>query len=63
MGSNTVFSRRPVFGHIRASGELGSACRTTQILAPISHAHWTFSILRVLFERDRELLGLRWQMA
>jgi hypothetical protein len=34
---------------------------TTEILAPVSHRHWTFSIPRVLrglFERDRKLLGL-----
>jgi len=34
---------------------------TREILAPVPHRHWTFSIpraLRGLFERDRKLLGL-----
>ena len=39
---------------------------TTEILAPVPHRHWTFSIpraLRALFERDRKLLGLLSQSA
>ncbi|MGA2263155.1 MAG: transposase zinc-binding domain-containing protein [Acidobacteriota bacterium] len=39
---------------------------TTEILAPVPHRHWTFSIPRVLrglFERDRKLLGLLAQTA
>jgi len=39
---------------------------TTQILAPVPHRHWTFSIPRVLrglVERDRKLLGLLSQTA
>jgi hypothetical protein len=35
---------------------------TREILAPVPHRHWTFSIPRVLrglFERERSLLGLR----
>ena len=39
---------------------------TSQILAPVPHRHWTFSIpraLRGLFERDRSLLGLLSQTA
>ena len=39
---------------------------TTEILAPVPHRHWTFSIPRVLrglFERDRKLLGLLSQTA
>ena len=38
----------------------------TQILAPVPHRHWTFSIPRVLrglFERERALLGLLAQTA
>jgi hypothetical protein len=34
---------------------------TSEILAPVPHRHWTFSIPRVLrglVERDRKLLGL-----
>jgi len=34
---------------------------TADILAPVPHRHWTFSIpraLRGLFERERSLLGL-----
>jgi len=34
---------------------------TSEILAPVPHRHWTFSIARVLrglVERDRMLLGL-----
>jgi hypothetical protein len=37
-----------------------------EILAPVPHRHWTFSIpraLRGLFERDRKLLGLLSQTA
>jgi len=39
---------------------------TSEILAPVPHRHWTFSIpraLRGLFERDRKLLGLLSQTA
>jgi hypothetical protein len=39
---------------------------TTEILAPVPHRHWTFSIPRVLrglVERDRKLLGLLSQTA
>jgi hypothetical protein len=39
---------------------------TTEILAPVPHRHWTFSIpraLRILFERDRKLLGVLSQTA
>jgi hypothetical protein len=39
---------------------------TADILAPVPHRHWTFSIprlLRGLFERDRKLLGLLSQTA
>ena len=39
---------------------------TADILAPVPHRHWTFSIPRVLrglFERDRKLLGLLSQTA
>ena len=39
---------------------------TTEILAPVPHRHWTFSIPRVLrglIERDRKLLGLLSQTA
>ena len=39
---------------------------TSEILAPVAHRHWTFSIpraLRGLFERDRKLLGLLSQTA
>ena len=39
---------------------------TTEILAPVPHRHWTFSIpraLRGLVERDRKLLGLLSQTA
>ena len=38
----------------------------TEILAPVAHRHWTFSIPRVLrglFERERPLLGLLSQTA
>jgi hypothetical protein len=38
----------------------------TEILAPVPHRHWTFSIPRVLrglFERERQLLGLLSQTA
>jgi len=38
----------------------------TEVLAPVPHRHWTFSIPRVLrglFERDRKLLGLLSQTA
>jgi hypothetical protein len=37
-----------------------------EILAPVPHRHWTFSIPRVLrglFERERSLLGLLSQTA
>jgi hypothetical protein len=39
---------------------------TSEILAPVPHRHWTFSIprvLRSLFERDRKLLGVLSQTA
>jgi len=39
---------------------------TSEILAPVPHRHWTFSIPRVLrglVERDRKLLGLLSQTA
>jgi hypothetical protein len=39
---------------------------TSEILAPVPHRHWTFSIPRVLrglFERDRKLMGLLSQTA
>jgi hypothetical protein len=39
---------------------------TTEILAPVPHRHWIFSIprfLRGLFERERKLLGLPSQTA
>jgi hypothetical protein len=39
---------------------------SAEILAPVSHRHWTFSIVRVLrglFERERSLLGMLSQTA